>query len=128
MGLLPRIESVPDFCSESDIDSFRRFRCAGLAAELRPQESLPEMCEGLIKSMSAWVNNGAVGDYHTHLSHCHTHPAHLHGDRVSLSLQVQRCRLARTQLQQTGRSLRLQTQRDWSLLRRLRAHDVRFWT
>lgn len=62
MGLIPRIESVQDFCSESDIDSFRRFRCAGLAAELRPQETLPEMCEGLIKSMSARINNGAVGD------------------------------------------------------------------
>lgn len=62
MGLIPRIESVRDFCSESDIDSFRRFRCAGLAAELGPQESLPETCEGLVKSMSARINNGAVGD------------------------------------------------------------------
>lgn len=98
MGLIPRIESVRDFCSESDIDSFRRFRCAGLAAELSPQESLPEMCEGLIKSMSARVNNGAVGDY-SHPPHPRIHPARHHGDRVSLSLQVQPCRLARTQLQ-----------------------------
>ncbi|XP_041795045.1 laminin subunit beta-4 isoform X2 [Chelmon rostratus] len=60
MGLIPRIESIQDFCSQSDLDSFRRFRCAGLAADLGPQESLPEVCEGLIKSMSARIHNGAV--------------------------------------------------------------------
>lgn len=60
MGLIPRIESVQDFCSQSDLDSFRRFRCIGLAAELSPQESLPEVCEGLVNSMSARINNGAV--------------------------------------------------------------------
>ncbi|XP_044050213.1 laminin subunit beta-4 [Siniperca chuatsi] len=60
MGLIPRIESVQDFCSQSDLDSFRRFRCIGLAAELGPQESLPQVCEGLIKSMSARIHNGAV--------------------------------------------------------------------
>lgn len=60
MGLIPRIESVQDFCSQSDLDSYRRFRCIGLAAELSPQESLPEVCEGLINSMSARINNGAV--------------------------------------------------------------------
>uniref|UniRef100_A0A8P4GG72 Laminin subunit beta-1 n=1 Tax=Dicentrarchus labrax TaxID=13489 RepID=A0A8P4GG72_DICLA len=48
------------FCSQSDLDSFHRFRCIGLAAELSPQESLSEVCEGLIKSMSARINNGAV--------------------------------------------------------------------
>ncbi|XP_049929321.1 laminin subunit beta-4 [Epinephelus moara] len=60
MGLIPSIESVRDFCSESDLDSFRRFRCIGLAAELSPQEALPEVCEGLIKSMSARIHKGAV--------------------------------------------------------------------
>lgn len=63
MGLIPSIESVQDFCSQSDLDSFRRFRCIGLAAELGPQESLPEVCEGLIKSMSARIHKGAVGKY-----------------------------------------------------------------
>lgn len=62
MGLIPRIESVQDFCSQTDIDSFRRFRCIGLAAELNPGESLPEVCEGLVKSMSARINSGAVGE------------------------------------------------------------------
>uniref|UniRef100_A0A672YMI7 Laminin subunit beta-1 n=1 Tax=Sphaeramia orbicularis TaxID=375764 RepID=A0A672YMI7_9TELE len=60
MGLIPSIESVQDFCSQSDLDSFRRFRCVGLAAELGPEESLPETCDNLGKSMSARVNNGAV--------------------------------------------------------------------
>lgn len=60
MGLIPRIESLQDFCSQSDLDSFRRFRCIGLAAELEPQESLPEVCEGLIKSLSAQIHKGAL--------------------------------------------------------------------
>lgn len=60
MGLIPRIESVQDFCSQNDLDSFRRFRCIGLAADLSPHESLPEVCEGLVNSMSARIHNGAV--------------------------------------------------------------------
>ncbi|XP_035013706.2 laminin subunit beta-4 isoform X1 [Hippoglossus stenolepis] len=60
IGLIPRIESVQNFCSQSDLESFRHFRCIGLAAELQPHDSLPEVCEGLIKSMSARIHNGAV--------------------------------------------------------------------
>ncbi|XP_029289830.1 laminin subunit beta-4 [Cottoperca gobio] len=60
MGLIPSIESVQDFCSQTDLDSFRRFRCIGLAAELQPQEPLPKVCEGLAKSMSARIHRGAV--------------------------------------------------------------------
>ena len=60
MGLIPSIESVQDFCSQTDLDSFRRFRCIGLAAELDPQDGLPEVCEGLVKSMSARIHRGAV--------------------------------------------------------------------
>ncbi|XP_045894612.1 laminin subunit beta-4 [Micropterus dolomieu] len=60
MGLIPRIESIKDFCSQSDLDSFRRFHCIGLASELGPQESVPDICEGLIKSMSARIHNGAI--------------------------------------------------------------------
>lgn len=63
MGLIPNIESIRDFCSQSDLDSFRRFRCVGLAAEVGSQESLPEVCEGLIGSMSARIHNGAVRTY-----------------------------------------------------------------
>ncbi|XP_039664896.1 laminin subunit beta-4 [Perca fluviatilis] len=60
MDLIPSIESVRDFCSQSDLDSFRHFRCVGLAAELGQPESLLGVCEGLIKSMSARIHNGAV--------------------------------------------------------------------
>ncbi|CAB1438278.1 unnamed protein product, partial [Pleuronectes platessa] len=60
IGLIPRIESVQNFCSQSDLESFRHFRCIGLAAELQPHDSLPEVCEALIKSMSARIHNGAV--------------------------------------------------------------------
>uniref|UniRef100_A0AAQ5YRY5 Uncharacterized protein n=1 Tax=Amphiprion ocellaris TaxID=80972 RepID=A0AAQ5YRY5_AMPOC len=59
MGLIPRVESVQDFCSQMDLDSFRRFRCSGLA-DLGSEESLPEVCEGLIKSLSARIHKGAV--------------------------------------------------------------------
>ncbi|XP_034542548.1 laminin subunit beta-4 [Notolabrus celidotus] len=60
IGLIPNIESVQDFCSQNDLDSFRRFRCIGLAAGLGSQESVPEICEGLVKSMSARIHKGAV--------------------------------------------------------------------
>ncbi|KAK0144068.1 Laminin subunit beta-4 [Merluccius polli] len=60
MGLIPRIESVQNLCSQSDLDSYRRFRCIGLAADAGQQESWPEVCEDLVKSMSARIN-GAVG-------------------------------------------------------------------
>uniref|UniRef100_A0A3Q3WS10 Laminin, beta 4 n=1 Tax=Mola mola TaxID=94237 RepID=A0A3Q3WS10_MOLML len=60
MGLIPRIDSVQDFCSQSDLDSFRRFRCIGLAAELSREETLPEVCEDLIKSTSSRIHKGAV--------------------------------------------------------------------
>uniref|UniRef100_A0A674AJP4 Laminin subunit beta-1 n=1 Tax=Salmo trutta TaxID=8032 RepID=A0A674AJP4_SALTR len=57
MGLIPKMESVQDFCSQSELDSFRRFRCFELAAE---QETLPDVCYGLIGSLSARIHNGAM--------------------------------------------------------------------
>ncbi|KAM6937856.1 laminin subunit beta-4 [Xenentodon cancila] len=60
MGLIPNLESFQEFCSQSDLDSFRRFHCTGLATELGSQESLPEVCQGIIKSLSAKVHNGAI--------------------------------------------------------------------
>ncbi|KAG7273555.1 hypothetical protein CRUP_005744 [Coryphaenoides rupestris] len=59
IGLIPRIESVQDLCSQRDLDSYRSFRCIGLAAEAGQQEPWPEVCEDLVKSMSARIN-GAV--------------------------------------------------------------------
>lgn len=60
MGLIPRIESVQDLCSQRDLDSYRSFRCIGLAAEAGQQEPWPKVCENLVKSLSARIN-GAVG-------------------------------------------------------------------
>ncbi|KAM6973327.1 laminin subunit beta-4 [Aplochiton taeniatus] len=60
MGLIPKMESVQDFCSQSELDLFKRFRCVELAAELGQQQTLPEQCESLIGSMSARINNGAI--------------------------------------------------------------------
>ncbi|XP_014003610.1 laminin subunit beta-4 isoform X3 [Salmo salar] len=57
MGLIPKMESVQDLCSQSELDSFRRFRCFELAAE---QETLPDVCYGLIGSLSARIHNGAM--------------------------------------------------------------------
>ena len=83
MALIPSIESVQDFCSQSDLDAFRSFRCIGLAAKLSPQESLPEVCEGLMKSMSARIHNGAARKYFkmkTQQIHC---------DELTRALQLQ---------------------------------------
>ncbi|XP_055078728.1 laminin subunit beta-4 [Periophthalmus magnuspinnatus] len=60
LGLIPSIEAVQDLCSQTDLDSFRRFRCIGLAAEAGPRDVLPEVCEGLVKSMSARIHKGAI--------------------------------------------------------------------
>ncbi|XP_014860210.1 PREDICTED: laminin subunit beta-4-like [Poecilia mexicana] len=61
MGLVQSFYSVQeDFCSQSDFDSFSHSRCVGLDVYLGSQESLPKICEGLIKSLSARIHNGAV--------------------------------------------------------------------
>uniref|UniRef100_A0A6Q2YIL3 Laminin, beta 2-like n=1 Tax=Esox lucius TaxID=8010 RepID=A0A6Q2YIL3_ESOLU len=57
MGLIPTIESVQDFCSQSEVDQFQRFRCFELDSE---QRILPDVCEGLIRSLSARIHNGAM--------------------------------------------------------------------
>ncbi|KAM4733907.1 laminin subunit beta-4 isoform 2-T2 [Anableps anableps] len=60
MGLVQSFSSVQDFCSQSNLDSFSHFRCIGLDVYLGSQESLPKICERLIKSLSARIHNGAV--------------------------------------------------------------------
>lgn len=60
ISLFNRIGSVQNFCSQSDLDTFHQFHCTGLAVKPGPQESLPEVCEGLIVSLSAQIHNGAV--------------------------------------------------------------------
>ncbi|XP_072291696.1 laminin subunit beta-4 [Eucyclogobius newberryi] len=60
LGLIPRLEAVPGLCSQTELDAFRRSRCVGLAAEAGPRDAPPEVCEGLVKSMSARIHKGAL--------------------------------------------------------------------
>ncbi|XP_055365504.1 laminin subunit beta-4 isoform X2 [Betta splendens] len=60
MGLIPSTGSVQDFCSQRDVDSFHHFHCVGLAMEQNPQHSPVDICEGLIKMLSARIHNGAL--------------------------------------------------------------------
>ncbi|KAK2842855.1 hypothetical protein Q5P01_013055 [Channa striata] len=60
MGLVPSTESRHAFCSQSELDSIHHFHCVGLTADLNPQESRAEICEGLVKSLSARIHNGAL--------------------------------------------------------------------
>ncbi|XP_078409588.1 laminin subunit beta-4 [Cetorhinus maximus] len=59
LGLIPRINSLEDFNSEADLDEYRRYQCIDVAYQVGPQ-TLPEVCERLIASMSARIHNGAV--------------------------------------------------------------------
>ncbi|XP_061844989.1 laminin subunit beta-4 [Colius striatus] len=59
LGLIPRISSVENLCSEKDLDEYRKYRCIEIASEVGPHV-LPEACERLIVSMSARIHNGAV--------------------------------------------------------------------
>ncbi|GCB69513.1 hypothetical protein scyTo_0013980, partial [Scyliorhinus torazame] len=59
LGLIPRIDSLEDFNSNGDLDEYRRYRCIDVAYQVGPQ-TLPEVCERLIASMSARIHNGAV--------------------------------------------------------------------
>uniref|UniRef100_A0A8C5G7S8 Laminin subunit beta-4-like n=1 Tax=Gouania willdenowi TaxID=441366 RepID=A0A8C5G7S8_GOUWI len=56
--ILP-FESVPDLCTQDDVAVSHPFRCVGLAVS-DSQESLLEVCEGIIKSLSAKIHKGAV--------------------------------------------------------------------
>ncbi|XP_067860924.1 laminin subunit beta-4 [Heptranchias perlo] len=59
LGLIPRINSLVDFCSQTDLDEYRRYQCVEVASQVGPQ-TIPEVCERLIASMSARIHNGAV--------------------------------------------------------------------
>ncbi|XP_056307443.1 laminin subunit beta-4 [Danio aesculapii] len=59
LGLIPKVESVPNFCTQSYLSQFQQYRCIELAVQAGGQ-TLPEVCEMLIGSMSAFIHNGAV--------------------------------------------------------------------
>lgn len=60
LGLIPRIGSVENLCSEEDLDEYQKYHCIEIASEVGPHV-LPEACARLIVSMSARIHNGAVG-------------------------------------------------------------------
>lgn len=60
LGLIPRIGSVENLCSEKDLDEYQKYHCIEIASEVGPH-ILPEACTRLIVSMSARIHNGAVG-------------------------------------------------------------------
>ncbi|KAJ7396972.1 laminin subunit beta-4 [Pitangus sulphuratus] len=59
LGLIPRIGSVENLCSEKDLDEYQKYHCIEIASEVGPHV-LPEACARLIASMSARIHNGAV--------------------------------------------------------------------
>ncbi|XP_032852155.2 laminin subunit beta-4 isoform X2 [Tyto alba] len=59
LGLIPRIVSMENFCSEKDLDEYQKYHCIEIASEVGPHV-LPEACARLIVSMSARIHNGAV--------------------------------------------------------------------
>ncbi|KFO73509.1 Laminin subunit beta-4, partial [Cuculus canorus] len=59
LGLIPRISSVENLCSEKDIDEYQKYHCIEIASEVGPHV-LPEACARLIVSMSARIHNGAA--------------------------------------------------------------------
>ncbi|XP_068256728.1 laminin subunit beta-4 [Nyctibius grandis] len=59
LGLIPRIGSMENLCSEKDLDEYQKYHCVEIASEVGPHV-LPEACARLIVSMSARIHNGAV--------------------------------------------------------------------
>uniref|UniRef100_A0A8C3J6K5 Laminin subunit beta 4 n=1 Tax=Calidris pygmaea TaxID=425635 RepID=A0A8C3J6K5_9CHAR len=59
LGLIPRIGSVENLCSEADLDEYQKYHCIEIASEVGPHV-LPEACTRLIVSMSARIHNGAI--------------------------------------------------------------------
>uniref|UniRef100_A0A8C1P6P2 Laminin, beta 4 n=1 Tax=Cyprinus carpio TaxID=7962 RepID=A0A8C1P6P2_CYPCA len=59
MGLIPKVDSLPNLCTQPYLAQFQQYRCIELGAQAG-QHTLPEVCEKLIGSMSAFIHNGAV--------------------------------------------------------------------
>uniref|UniRef100_A0A8C3F1M8 Laminin subunit beta-2 n=1 Tax=Chrysemys picta bellii TaxID=8478 RepID=A0A8C3F1M8_CHRPI len=66
LGLIPRISSVENLCSQKDLEEYQQYHCVEIASEVG-SHILPEVCARLIVSMSARIHNGAVP--------CKCHPA-----------------------------------------------------
>lgn len=62
LGLIPRISSAENLCSQKDLDEYQQYQCVEIASEVGPH-ILPEVCARLTVSMSARIHNGAVRKY-----------------------------------------------------------------
>ncbi|NXN99499.1 LAMB4 protein, partial [Rhinopomastus cyanomelas] len=65
LGLIPKIGSVENLCSEKDLEEYQKYDCIETASEVGPHV-LPEVCARLIVSMSARIHGGAIA--------CNCHP------------------------------------------------------
>lgn len=61
------MESLPNFCSDAALAQYQQYRCVELGAQAGEQ-TLPEVCENLVASMSAYIHNGAIREYLTNIS------------------------------------------------------------
>ncbi|TRY81696.1 hypothetical protein DNTS_026007 [Danionella cerebrum] len=59
LGLIPKVASIPNLCSQSHQAQLEQYRCIELQTQTGGL-SLPEECQKLIGSMSAFIHNGAV--------------------------------------------------------------------
>lgn len=68
MGLIPKMESLPNFYSDATLAQYQQYRCVELGAQAG-EHTLPEVCENLIASMSAYIHNGAIREYPMNICH-----------------------------------------------------------
>ncbi|XP_043944431.1 laminin subunit beta-4 isoform X2 [Protopterus annectens] len=59
IGLIPKIDSLENFCKESDHEALLKYQCIEAGSEVGVY-ILPDTCKRLIASMSARIHNGAV--------------------------------------------------------------------
>lgn len=74
LGLIPKVDSLPNFCSSSQLAEFQQYRCVVLGGQVGEQ-TLPEICERIIGSISAFIHNGAVS--------CNCNPVGAYGSSCS---------------------------------------------
>lgn len=68
MGLIPKLESLPNFCSDASLAQYQQHHCVELGARAG-EHTPPEVCANLIASMSAYIHNGAIREYLTNICH-----------------------------------------------------------
>ncbi|KAI4872139.1 hypothetical protein NFI96_031073 [Prochilodus magdalenae] len=59
MGLIPKMESLPNFCSKEALAQYQQNQCVELDSRAG-EHTRPEVCEKLVASMSAIIHNGAI--------------------------------------------------------------------